>query len=48
MKSMKKKGWDKTINSPVAKFLNDVTTCAVHRDRKNDYKRKPKHNKGWE
>jgi hypothetical protein len=42
MKTMKKPGF-KGIQSPVAKFLNSVTTCATHRDRKNDYKRSPKH-----
>jgi len=33
----------KSLNNPVAKHANKFNKCAVHRDRKNDYKRKPKH-----
>lgn len=31
------------MNNPVAKHANKFNKCAVHRDRKNDYKRKAKH-----
>jgi hypothetical protein len=37
------------MNNPVAKHANKFNKAATHRDRKNDYKRKAKHNKkGWE
>ena len=32
----------------VAKHMNKVNRSKVHRDRKNDYKRKPKHKKKLE
>lgn len=35
-------------NNPVAKHANKFNKAAVHADRKNDYKRKPKHGKRWE
>jgi hypothetical protein len=35
------------MNSPVAKHFNKYNRCVTHRNRKHDYKRKPKH-KGWE
>lgn len=31
------------MNNPVAKHAHKFNKCATHRDRKNDYKRKPKH-----
>lgn len=38
-----------TINNLVAKHARKFNKAAVHRDRKNDYKRKPKHSKkGWD
>lgn len=43
MKSMKKAGFEKSFTSPVAKNANDFNKSATHRDRKNDYRRKPKH-----
>lgn len=30
-------------NNPVAKYANRFNKAATHRDRKNDYKRRPKH-----
>lgn len=36
------------MNNPVAKHANQFNKAATHRDRKNDYKRKAKHKKGWE
>lgn len=33
------------MNNLVAKHSNKFNKCAVHRDRKNDYKRKAKHSK---
>jgi len=30
-------------HNPVAKFANRINRAATHRDRKNDYNRKPKH-----
>ena len=36
------------MNNPVAKYAHKFNKAAVHRDRKNDYKRKVKHSKkGW-
>ena len=31
------------MNNPVAKHANRFNKPATHRDRKNDYKRQPKH-----
>lgn len=31
------------VNNPVAKYANKFNKAATFRDRKNDYKRKPKH-----
>lgn len=31
------------MNNPVAKYANRFNKPATHRDRKNDYQRKPKH-----
>lgn len=33
------------MKNPVAKYNNRFNKPATHRDRKNDYKRKPKHPK---
>lgn len=33
------------LRNPVAKHTNKFNKAAVHRDRKNDYKRKAKHTK---
>lgn len=33
------------MNNPVAKYANKFNKAAIHRDRKNDYKRKPKNYK---
>ncbi len=33
------------IKSPVAKMMNDFNQAQTHRDKKNDYNRKPKHKK---
>ena len=33
----------KKVNNPVAKHARTFNKAAVYRDRKNDYKRKPKH-----
>ena len=30
-------------NNPVAKYANQFNKAATHKDRKNDYQRKPKH-----
>jgi hypothetical protein len=35
----------KVVNNPVAKFAGRFNKPAAHRDRKNDYQRKPKHGK---
>ena len=32
---------------PTAKFMNLVTRPQTHRDRKNDYRRKPKYRAEW-
>jgi len=42
-KSKKKK--TKKINNLVAKYANEFNKPAVHKDRKNDYTRAPKHRK---
>ena len=39
----KKKTKKKVIQNPVAKFMERVTRPATHKDKKNTYKRKPKH-----
>lgn len=31
------------LRSPVARAMHRVTKCVVHRDRKSDYQRQPKH-----
>lgn len=31
------------MRNPVAKNANKFNKCATHRDRKNDYQRRPKH-----
>lgn len=38
-------GKEEKRRNPVAKNLNKFNKPAVHRDRKHDYKRKPKHPK---
>lgn len=39
----------KQRRNPVKKFMDELTKPATHKDKKNDYERRPKHKgKDWE